>query len=235
MALPTSYLTSAKNLAAILTAMQQAKAPERFTVRFLESLGFKSNSDRLVIGVLKAIGFLDDQGKPTDRYFEFLDQTQSKRVLAEAVQEAYADLFEVNTAAHKLDRSDVKNKFKTLSQGQYGDSVIDKMALTFAALAALADFSAAPTAKQKKPVHDAPAPQAETPQAADEDGTTNEAGDRGPAPARLSWGGLHYNIQIILPESRDPRSTMHCSRACVSISDGRDWPFVRVHLSSQLS
>lgn len=67
MALPTSYLTSAKNLPAIFTAIQQAKAPERFTVRFLESLGFKSNTDRLVIGVLKAIGFLDDQGKPTER------------------------------------------------------------------------------------------------------------------------------------------------------------------------
>lgn len=201
MALPTSYLTSVKNLPAILTAMQQAKAPERFTVRFLESLGFKSNTDRLVIGVLKAIGFLDDQGKPTERYFQFLDQTQSKRVLGEAVQEAYADLFEVNTAAHRLDRSEVKNKFKTLSQGQYSESVIDKMALTFAALVGLADFSAAPTAKSK-PVHEPSASPPETPQSEDVR-NDRDAPDRGPS--RLSWGGLHYNIQIILPESRDPK------------------------------
>ena len=51
MALPTSYLTSVKNLPAILAAIQQAKAPERFTQRFLESLEFKSNSDRLMIGL----------------------------------------------------------------------------------------------------------------------------------------------------------------------------------------
>lgn len=200
MALPTSYLTSVKNLPAILTAMQQAKAPERFTTRFLESLGFKSTTDRLVIGVLKAIGFLDDQGKPTERYFQFLDQTQSKRVLAEAVQEAYADLFEVNTAAQKLERSEVKNKFKTLSQGQYGEAVIDKMASTFAALVALADFSATPALKAKPKDPDLPNAGTEQPLQPNRD--KNEQRQE---QARLNWGGLHYNIQIILPESRDPK------------------------------
>jgi Family of unknown function (DUF5343) len=55
MALPTSYLTTTKNLDAILTAIQGAQAPERFTQAFLESLEFKSTPDRLVIGVLKAL------------------------------------------------------------------------------------------------------------------------------------------------------------------------------------
>ena len=58
MALPRSYLTSSKNLQAIFEAIRTAQAPEKFTLRFLESLDFKSTSDRLVIGVLKAIGFL---------------------------------------------------------------------------------------------------------------------------------------------------------------------------------
>lgn len=202
MTLPTSYLTSAKNLNAILTAMQQAKAPERFTVRFLESIGFKSNQDRLVLGVLKAIGFLDDQGKPRERYFEFLDQTQSKRVLAEGIEEAYRDLFEINTNAYKLDRADVKNKFKTLSQGQYSESVIDKMALTFASLVALADFSAA---ARKAPRNE---PEVrELPEATTNAGDSTEAPQQkaGTAMPNLNWGGLHYNIQIILPESRDPK------------------------------
>ena len=58
MAIPKSYLTSAKNLEGILNAIVNARAPEKFTQRYLESLGFKSNSDRLVIGVLKSIDFL---------------------------------------------------------------------------------------------------------------------------------------------------------------------------------
>ena len=102
MALPTSYLTSTKNLNGILTAIQGAQAPEKFTQGFLESLEFKSTTDRLVIGVLKSLGFLDDTGRPTDRYFRYLDQSQSERVLAEGIRHAYQDLFKVNTKANEL-------------------------------------------------------------------------------------------------------------------------------------
>jgi hypothetical protein len=140
MALPTSYLTSTKNLEGILNSISGAQAPEKFTTRFLESLDYKTSSDRLVIGVLKSLGFLADDGRPTQRYFEYLDQTQSGRVLAEAVREAYSDLFQVNKNAHGMSRADVLNKFKTLSQGQYSESVLDKMASTFIALAGLADW-----------------------------------------------------------------------------------------------
>jgi len=62
MALPKAYLTSTKNLPGILAAIQGAQAPDAFTQRFLESLGFKSNQDRLVISVLKGLGFLDSAG-----------------------------------------------------------------------------------------------------------------------------------------------------------------------------
>src|SRR5882762_6799082 len=102
MALPSAYLTSVKKLDPFLTAIQTAQAPKKFTQTFLKSLGFKSTSDRLFIGTLKAIGFLTDSGEPTRRYFKFLDQTQSKRVLADAIREAYGDLFAVNTKAHQL-------------------------------------------------------------------------------------------------------------------------------------
>ncbi len=82
MALPTAYLTTVKNLEGILNAIQGAQAPEKFTQKFLESLEFKGNSDRLIINVLKSLRFLDDGGKPTLRYFAYLDQSQSARVLA---------------------------------------------------------------------------------------------------------------------------------------------------------
>jgi hypothetical protein len=111
-ALPKAYLTSTKNLGAILAALQQAKAPERFTQRFLESLEFKASSDRLIIGVLKSLGFLDDQGKPTQRYFKFLDQTQSAAVIADGLRDAYSDLFQVNVNAHRLQKAELVNKLK---------------------------------------------------------------------------------------------------------------------------
>jgi hypothetical protein len=192
MALPTSYLTSTKNLEGILNAMKTAKAPEKFSQAFLESLEFKSSSDRLIIGVLKALGLIDAQGAPTDRYYKFLDQTQSAKVLAQGIEEAYGDLFQVNTKANELSSDDVKNKLRTLTQGKVGDAVLDKMSLTFRALCDLADFSSPPA-----PISN-PANPVETPS-----GTANPLLDKHPKHAALSLGGLVYNIQILLPESRD--------------------------------
>ncbi len=202
MALPSAYLTSSKNLPAILEAIQQAKAPERFTVRFLQSLEFKTSSDRLIIGVLKAIGFLDDQGKPTSRYFAYLDKDQAKAVMAEGVRSAYKDLFDVNINAQKLSKAELANKLKTLTQGQYGEAVIEKMATTFASLSKLADFDAA-RPQRNDLVDDEDFEEAEDEVMEDEVERGSDRPRKSRLP-RLSVSGLHYNIQIILPESRDP-------------------------------
>lgn len=191
MALPKSYLTSTKNLAAIFGAIEAAQAPKKFTLRFLRSLEFKSNTDRLIVGVLKSLGFLSADGGLTDRYYRYLDQTQSAIVLAEGIREAYSDLFQVNKNAQNLAQNVVVNKFKTLTQGQYSDGVLVNMARTFVSLCKLADFKSKPAVE--------PEPEG------DEEPKGEEV-DQPPAPkGKMSLGGLHYNIQIILPESRDPK------------------------------
>lgn len=194
MSLPTSYLTSTKNLEAILNSLRTAKAPPKFTQAFLESLEFKSSSDRLIIGVLKALGFINEQGAPTDRYFGFLDQGRSPAVLAEAIEYAYADLFQINTKAHELPSTEIKNKLRTLTQGKVGDSVLDKMASTFKALCELADFSAVP-APAAEPTSQSPSPEGGEKQ--------HSSGAPSGSHAPIKLGGLVYNIQIHLPESRD--------------------------------
>jgi Family of unknown function (DUF5343) len=142
MALPSAYLVTTKNLESFFNAIRSAKAPERFTNKFLSQLDFSSSNDRLFIGVLKALGFLDESGTPTQRYYQFLDQTQSGRVLADALREGYADLFAVNTKAYQMSVEDIKNKLKTLTLGQKSDNVISLMANTFKALADQADWNA---------------------------------------------------------------------------------------------
>ena len=71
MALTTSYLISTKNFEGIMNSILGARAPERFTNKFLEDLGYKSSNDRLITGVLKALGLLTDAGEPTQRYYDF--------------------------------------------------------------------------------------------------------------------------------------------------------------------
>jgi Family of unknown function (DUF5343) len=193
MAIPTSYLTSSKNLGGILNSIVGAQAPEKFTTRFLESLDYKANSDRLIIGVLKSLGFLADDGRPTQRYYDYLDQTQSQIIMAEAIRDAYSDLFQINKTANNMSKTEVLNKFKTLSQGQYSESVLDKMAMTFTALCSHADFNTPAKATESKESDEERATSAES------------VGHTGAPPKGFSIGGLVYNIQLILPESRDPK------------------------------
>jgi hypothetical protein len=198
MALPTAYLVTAKNVEPLLNAVRSAKAPSKFTQRFLEELDFKSTNDRLFINVFKALGLLSSDGTPTRRYFEFMDQTQSGRVLAEAIEETYADLFQIRRDAQKMDRAELKGKIKTLTQGQVSDNVVDKMAMTFIALAEQADW-------------DAPTP-AITNQPPERTGTSDDATPPGHGPpltvesaaAAVRLGGFVYNVELHLPESRDP-------------------------------
>ena len=194
MSLPTSYLTSMKNLGGILNSIVGAQAPEKFTTRFLESLGFANANDRLMIGVLKSLGFLADDGRPTQRYFDYLDQTRSAVVMAEAVREAYAELFRVNKQAHRLTKTEVANKLKTLTQGQYSEVVLDKMSATFIALCTQSDFEAVPIPTE---INETKAPTLSDAPVA---GKPLVNGARG-----LSIGGLVYNIELVLPESRDPK------------------------------
>ncbi len=195
MSLPTAYLNVFKNAGDILQAIQAAQAPPRFTQKFLEGIGFPSSNDRTMINVLKALGFLDDSGVPTRRYHEYLDQTQSALVLAEGMREAYGDLFRVNKAAQNMTQSDVKNKMRTLSEGQFTDRVLTQMAGTFTTLAKLADFDGE---------------RAEAPESPNEEEDEAPVPDAAPAAPRVPQsskpviGGLVYNINIHLPESRDP-------------------------------
>ena len=190
MALTNSYLTSTKNLESIINSVINAKAPDRFTNKFLEDLGYKSSNDRLVVGMFKALGLLDDSGQPLQRYYEFLDQTQTGKILAIGIEEAYGDLFNLRKDAQNMSNDEVKNKLKTLTQGQKSDKVIGLMAMTFRAFCDLADWSE----------------ETEIQGSSENTVVQNERNDfagfekRGSKVPKTDMN-LHYNIQIHLPET----------------------------------
>lgn len=200
MALIASYLITTKNVESFFNSLITAKAPDVFTQKVLESLEFKSTNDRLYIGLLKGLGFLDANGTPTERYFKFLDQSQSKKVLAEAIQEAYGDLFAVNVKANELSVAEVKNKLKTLTQGKNSDKVVALMANTFKALVDYAEWTPEAQKKTHKKESDTKKPQDVLPSPAEEKPKEDEEES---VSIKLQKTQLHYNIQIHLPESRD--------------------------------
>src|ERR1700680_931853 len=101
MSLTNAYLITTRNLDGFLNAIKSAKAPERITNTFLKQLDYATSNDRLFISLLKGLGFADETGVPTKRYFDFLDQGQSGKILADAIREAYEDLFSLNNRANE--------------------------------------------------------------------------------------------------------------------------------------
>ena len=190
MPLPDSYTLKPGSIPAYFEAMLNAEAPERFTTRFLESLEFKSTNDRLFINVLRELGFIDTDGIPKDRYYQFLDRSQSARVVADGVKEAYSDLFAINKNAQDLSTEEAKNKLRTLYKGAKKDNVIGRIASTFTALCEYADFSATPKPTMETQI------QKET--------KVNESAEKEDlVMPKISLDSLQYHINIVLPESRD--------------------------------
>lgn len=189
MALMTAYLQTTKNLQNIINSLVSAKAPERFTNKFLEDLGFKSTNDRLYIGVFKGLGLLDENGVPTQRYHQFLDQSETGKVLAVGIQEAYEDLFALRKDAQTLSNDEVKGKLKTLTQGQKSDNILLLMTNTFKALCDVADWSGNDNVSQTFAVD-------VTQDKTQEDNLTKD--DLFNQGRKMN---LHYNIQIHLPET----------------------------------
>lgn len=193
MALTQSYLVTTKNLSTVINSLINAKAPERVTNKFLEDLGFKSSNDRLYVGMLKALGLIDANGTPTQRYFEFLDQSRTGEILAIGIQEAYEDLFNLRKDAQNLSIEEVKNKLKTITQGQKSDKVLILMSNTFKALCDEADWG------NKKTI----TKETQTIQEVKEQEKNTQALNNSQENVKINEKNvnLHYNIQIHLPET----------------------------------
>ncbi len=186
MALANAYVLPINRISELFQRIKDGQAPERFTIQLLKDWGFKSTNDRAFIPLLKAVGFLTADGKPTSRYLEYRDHSKSKQVLGQSIREAYSDLFLIKDPPTTSDRISIQGKFKSFHNTS--DNVADQMTKTFLALLPLADLSSK-NAIATVSAHEVPA-QAEAPKA-----------DNRTVPIHAH--GLHYNIQIHLPATKD--------------------------------
>jgi Family of unknown function (DUF5343) len=107
------YMTSVKNLPQIMNKIVEGTAPSKFTVAHLKGLGFKSSNDIGVIALLKELGFLSSEGVPTKRYHDYRDPSHSRAIMAEALRQAYEELFHINEKPSKADQRAIAGRFKT--------------------------------------------------------------------------------------------------------------------------
>ena len=185
------YLVSTKNLNDILNKIVDGVAPPKFNLDHLKSMGFTSSADRGIIPLLKDLGFISGEGAPLQRYHAYRDRSRSKAVMAEALRNAYEDIFHIREIPTPADRSAVEGLFK--SKHNSTDKVAQLQAMTFYALLTLADMKA-------------PAPTALIPETAKIDTSEEEkAPVSDPVTEQVSRLNteLHYTIQVHLPATKD--------------------------------
>ena len=187
------YLPSTKNVPAIFQQIVSGTAPDKFSVEHLRNIGFGSSNDRAIIPLMKDLGFLTADGTPTQRYHNYRNASLSKKVMGEAIKEAYQPVFHVKEKPTKTDKVTIVGLFK--STHNVADRVAECMAATFFSLLDLADLSdgpitTTPTIKKK-----------------DEDESDALPSKKKPSEIQsfntVLGHNFRYNIEIHLPASKD--------------------------------
>jgi hypothetical protein len=101
-----------------------------------------------------------------------------------------------------MDTKELRGKFRSLTQGQKSDNVINNMVSTFSALCEQADWSK-PRQPKSKARGTATTPKEDL-DPSDKGTGTRDQHTNEPADDKTRELQLHYNIQLILPPSRDP-------------------------------
>lgn len=190
MALPDVYVQVYGQVPEFFGKIQQGQAPDKFTTQHLKDIGYASSNFRAFIPLLKAIGFLTPDGAPTTRYHDYRSRAAGPLVMADALREAYSELFVINDPPTEKDRDLIEGKFKSAHNAS--DRTAELMARTFLALAKIADF----TKQRGRP--SAPEPEL----AVEKASPASPPGDTQVIPL-LASPSLHYNIQIHLPATKD--------------------------------
>lgn len=191
MALPATYTQAHTQLGDFFNKIRDAQAPDKFTLQLLKDLGYVSSNHRAFLPILKALGFLSADGSPTQRYKDYRNHSASKAVMGEALKEAYSDIFLIKAKPTAADKALIEGKFKSFHNTS--DVVANLMTKTFYSLLDLAELpnDAEPKIKQKSEVKYR------------EEGEDETDDDKAGKSRKSSNVGLHYNIQIHLPATKD--------------------------------
>jgi hypothetical protein len=194
------FMVSTGLVPKIFARIQEAKEPEdRYTQNFQDTvLGFGSGPAKTFIPFLKRMGFLEADGRPTAIYKQFRNPDTAGPAMARAMRMGFKEIFDRNEYAQDLSEEKLRNLLVEMTGKDKSSSTVQKIAATFKACKALADFSeteevimsppdieiAAPTPKPK--TFEAPITLASPP-----------AGALG-----MSFG---YHIHLNLPETDDSK------------------------------
>lgn len=135
------YTTVPGKLRDLLKKIPNVGRPEKVTVAWLKSAGWTSSNDPSMIPVLKFVGLVGQDGRPSEVWDAARSSNKAGKIrVGEALKAAYADLFALYPDAHRKDTESLRNFFRTHTGG--GEQVQAKMVQTFQILAEFGEFEA---------------------------------------------------------------------------------------------
>lgn len=181
------YMISNNKIGPIFGQIKIAAKPKKFSHTLLKQMGFSSSNDRAIIPLLKGLGFLTEDGVPTEYYDRLKDSNDHPFVIGERITNLYKDLYAINTEMHDASETAIKGAIARVT-GKDSKTVARYFA-TFKALTKEAEFGSSP--KLTKP---------ETPKAEIENKQVKKP--ISPAGDNISMSFQH-NIEIHLPATTD--------------------------------
>lgn len=133
-----AYASNPARVKQFFQTIQSVGVPPKLTTVFLESIGFKSKNDRAIIPIVRAVGFVDASGVPTDLWRNYRNKEQAKGVMAGGVRLGYPELFATFPDAQQRDNEVLRNFFSTHTS--VGEGGLRFIVGTFKALTELGDF-----------------------------------------------------------------------------------------------
>jgi len=129
---------SQRSISKFLTHIEEAGIPPKVTNSYLKGAGFTSSNDSALIPVFKSLGFIDSSSSPTERWKQYRNKSESKRVLGQAIKECYSTLFSMYPDADRKDDEAIANWIR--SNTTFAGITVTRAVATFKALIAHASF-----------------------------------------------------------------------------------------------
>lgn len=189
------YTTVPNDLRDFLTKLPTFGVPAKgIDAQWLAQVGYAGSNQKSILNVLRQIGAIDEEGKPTDIWHAL--RAKDKDAVGEAVREAYADLFSTFNDAHKRDDEVIANFYR--GSTNYSANTLSKVVRTFRVLAEFGDLDSTrtkiPPPKRLSDAEEAPP--------TDDEKTVGKAKMRTETPQGVN---LTVNIQLQIPATAEAK------------------------------
>jgi hypothetical protein len=178
----------------ILEKIKEAPTPSKFTQNYLSTtLGFEGVNDKAFISYAKSLGFLDASGVPTQLYKQFRNPDLSAGALARGLMAAYKPLYDRNERFYELSKPKLLELVCAETGFDHDNATAKRITNTFLEVKKLANFSEIDESEQAEEVY------------GNRDDTDEDTEDRHAKTRQLQALGLSYNINLVLPDTDDPK------------------------------